>query len=68
MGDKMAENRTIPNGMTVKEMEEDLDRMHRAWKIRMERKRAEEDREMAQQVEKQRQDYLRRTGRTEMKP
>ena len=35
---------------------------------RIQKKQAREDNEAAEQTERDRQDYLRRTGRTEMKP
>ena len=50
--------------MTDKTLDEKL----KAWEKRMQKKGEEEDAELAEQAEKDRQKYLRRTGRTELKP
>lgn len=39
-----------------------------AWEERMHKRREEEERQAAEEAERARQEYLKRTGRTEMEP
>ena len=45
-----------------------LEKVYADWKARMEALRKREEREEEEQAERDRQAYLKRTGRTELKP